>query len=172
MLNKSSYKKRIIVASIGIMVVLILFVLVVEAPVLETQSVRIEVAEKRGGSIQKEQLNYQNTLPITHQCSTGGIALKADTSSMSIVSSETPTQESVTEEGKVPFFYEMNSEKIAQLSVEQQDSLLRVEEQFVEFYRANPSAYYNDSLWTNEVGNLRERIISAIGIDAFETLMR
>lgn len=85
---------------------------------------------------------------------------------------ETPIEEETHEERQVPFLYEFKHEKIGSLSPEQQDSVLKIHEDFLEFYRSNPSAYYDEKIWTNEMGNLRERIINAIGIDSFEALMR
>jgi hypothetical protein len=85
---------------------------------------------------------------------------------------ENELTESVSEPQEIPFLYEIKQDRVAQLSPEQQDSLLRVHEQFIEFYQNNPSAFYDQSLRSQTIRNLRERIVNAIGIDNFETLMR
>lgn len=104
-----------------------------------------------------------------------GVPADGSVSSPPIDSSPNPESElteSVSEPQDIPFFYEIKQDRVAQLSPEQQDSLLRVHEQFVEFYQNNPSAFYDQSLRSQTVRNLRERIVNAIGIDNFETLMR
>ena len=100
---------------------------------------------------------------------------EGNVSSTAIDSSPNPENEltdPVSEPQEIPFLYEIKQDRIAQLSPEQQDSLLRVHEQFIEFYQNNPSAFYDQSLRSQTVRNLRERIVNAIGIDNFETLMR
>jgi len=104
-----------------------------------------------------------------------GVPADGSVSSPPIDSSPNPENElteSVSEPQEIPFLYEIKQDRVAQLSPEQQDSLLRVHEQFIEFYQNNPSAFYDQSLRSQTIRNLRERIVNAIGIDNFETLMR
>jgi len=104
-----------------------------------------------------------------------GVPADGNVSSPPIDSSPNPENElseSVSEPQEIPFLYEIKQDRVSQLSPEQQDSLLRVHEQFVEFYQNNPSAFYDQSLRSQTVRNLRERIVNAIGIDNFETLIR
>jgi hypothetical protein len=70
----------------------------------------------------------------------------------------------------VPFLYELNQDRVARLSPDQQDSILKAHEEFIAFYRSNPAAFQDASLMTQEVGALRERVVNAIGIDGFEEL--
>jgi hypothetical protein len=96
-------------------------------------------------------------------------------SSSAIDSSANPANEltePVSELQEIPFLYEIKQDRIAQLSPDQQDSLLRVHEQFIEFYQTNPSAFYDQSLRDQTVRNLRERAVNAIGVDNFEALLR
>ncbi len=112
--------------------------------------------------------------PSTSEISRGAHDDK-NVSSTAIDSSPKPENDladPVSEPQEIPFLYDIKQDRVAQLSPEQQDSLLRVHEQFIEFYQNNPSAFYDESLRSQTVRNLRERIVNAIGIDNFETLMR
>jgi hypothetical protein len=94
-------------------------------------------------------------------------------SSASATSSlENEPSELISETQDPPFLYEIKQDRITTLSPEQQDSVLRVHEQFIEFYQTNPTAFYDESLRSAEIRKLRERVVDSIGIENFEGLIR
>jgi len=95
------------------------------------------------------------------------VSTPSDTSS-----SENQPSEQISEPLDSPFLYEIKQDRITQLSPEQQDSLLRVHEQFIDFYQTNPTAFYDESLRSAEIRKLRESIVNSIGIENLESLIR
>ena len=95
------------------------------------------------------------------------VSSASDTSSL-----ENEPSELISETQDPPFLYEIKQDRITTLSPEQQDSVLRVHEQFIEFYQTNPTAFYDESLRSVEIRKLREGIVNSIGIENFESLIR